>query len=99
MITLKNTKTKQTLKIFEAKVITDLGGMAKGMTESGFEDAVSLGMKHFVSMVDGILEEGLLLASVSPISDKELIEYMASSEDGWERHEVDNILPFPCRRL
>ncbi|WP_029788675.1 hypothetical protein [Vibrio harveyi] len=97
MITLKNTKTNQTLKIFEAKVLTDLGGMAKGMTESGFEDTVSLGMKHFVSMVDGILEEGLLLASVSPISDKELIEYMTSSGDGWERHEVDNILQFPSR--
>ncbi|MCC9651021.1 hypothetical protein [Vibrio sp. MA64] len=99
MINLINTKTNQTLKIVEAKAITDLGVMAKGITESGFKDSVAQGMKHFVSMVDGILEEGLLLASVSPISDEELIEYMTSSGDGWERHEVDNILQFPNRRL
>lgn len=99
MINLINTKTNQTLKIVEAKAITDLGVMAKGITESGFKDSVAQGMKHFVSMVDGILEEGLLLASVSPISDKELIEYMTSSGDGWERHEVDNILQFPSRRF
>ncbi|WP_159738251.1 hypothetical protein [Vibrio atypicus] len=99
MINLINTKTNQTLKIVEAKAISDLGVMAKGITESGFKDSVAQGMKHFVSMVDGILEEGLLLASVSPISDRELIEYMTSSGDGWERHEVDNILQFPSRRF
>ena len=95
MINLINTETNQTLKIFEAKVITDLGVMAKGLTESGFQDAVSLGMKHFVSTIDGILQEGLLLASVSPNSDKELIEYMTSNGNDWDRHEVDNIVQFP----
>lgn len=95
MITLKNTKTNQTLKIFEAKVLTDLGGMAKGMTESGFKDSVAQGMKHFVSMIDGALQEGLLIASVSRVSDKELIDYMTSNGGDWERHEVDNIVQFP----
>ncbi|CDT06657.1 hypothetical protein VCR20J5_1240150 [Vibrio crassostreae] len=52
-------------------------------------------MKHFVSTIDGILQKGLLLASVSPISDKELIEYMTSNGDDWDRHEVDNIAQFP----
>ncbi len=43
MINLINTKTKQTLKIFEAKVISDLGVIAKGMSESGFQDSVRVG--------------------------------------------------------
>ncbi|EJP4176585.1 hypothetical protein NUE03_002767 [Vibrio vulnificus] len=95
MINLINKETDQTLKIFEEKLITDLGVMAKGLTESGFQDAVSLGMNHFVSAIDGIMQEGLLLASVSPISDKELIEYVTSNGDYWDRHEVDNIVQFP----
>jgi hypothetical protein len=99
MINLINTKTNQTLKIVEAKALTDLGVMAKGMTESGFQDSVTQGMKHFVSMIDGALQEGLLIASASRVSDKELIEYMTSNGDGWERHEVDNIFQFPSRRF
>lgn len=94
MITLKNTKTNQTLKIFEAKVISDLGVMAKGMTKSGFQASVRQGMKHFVSTIDGALQEGLVIASVSRVSDKELIDYMTSNGGDWERHEVDNVVLF-----
>ncbi|MHA7586631.1 hypothetical protein ACX15B_09575 [Vibrio harveyi] len=95
MINLINTKTKQTLKIFEAKVISDLGVIAKGMSESGFQDSVRVGMKHYVSTIDGALQEKRLIASFSPISEKKLIEYMTSNGDGWVRHEVDNIVQFP----
>ncbi|MDK9763281.1 hypothetical protein KI743_14850 [Vibrio sp. D420a] len=95
MINLINTKTNQNLKIFEAKALTDLGAMAKGMTESGFQDSVAQGMKYFVSTVGGTLQEGLLIASVSKVCNKELIEYMTSNGDGWERYEVNNIVHFP----
>ena len=44
-----------------------------GSPESGFQDSVGQGMKHFVSTVDVVLKEGLLIASVSRVSDKELI--------------------------
>ncbi|MEZ9733283.1 hypothetical protein AB4291_18800 [Vibrio cyclitrophicus] len=52
-----------------------------GMSESGFQDSFGQGMKHFFSTVDVVLKEGLLIASVSRISDKEPIEYMKSNGD------------------
>ncbi|MEZ9606798.1 hypothetical protein AB4268_04830 [Vibrio cyclitrophicus] len=44
-----------------------------GSHESGFQDSVGQVMKYFVSTVDVVLKEGLLIASVSRVSDKEPI--------------------------